>query len=80
MSAAVQKEIYETVSNGEEWRGVALNRRKDGTTFPCELIALPLVDDDGRVFGYAGSQRDVSGRKRPEEERESTLDRLRRTP
>jgi PAS domain S-box-containing protein len=75
----VQKEIYEKVSNGEEWRGVALNRKKDGTTFPCELIAVPLVDEDGQVFGYAGTQRDVSGRKRASEEREATIERVRST-
>jgi PAS domain S-box-containing protein len=77
LKAEIQNEIYEKVSNGDEWRGVALNRKKDGTTFPCELIAVPLVDEDGRAFAYAGTQRDVSGRKGAEEERESTIDRVR---
>jgi PAS domain S-box-containing protein len=73
----LQQDIYETVSTGREWRGVAMNLRKDGSTFPCELIAVPLLDEAGQVSGYAGTQRDVSARKRAEEERAATIDRLR---
>lgn len=63
----IQYEIHETVSSGETWRGELLNRRKDGTTFPCELTVVPLLDETGKAFAYAGFQRDITERKRVEE-------------
>ncbi len=77
MAPGIQKEIYETVSSGREWRNEVLNRRKDGSTFPCEVSVFPLADEEGRIFAYAGTQRDISQRKRSEEEREGIIAQLR---
>jgi len=63
----IQSDIYTTVSSGGIWRGELLNRRKDGSTFPCELTIFPLVDDEGNTFAYAGNQRDITERKQAEE-------------
>jgi PAS domain S-box-containing protein len=73
----IQREIYGCVSAGKEWRGEVLNRKKDGSTFPCELSAIPLLDDEGRIFAYAGTQRDITDRKASEEEREVMISQLR---
>ena len=59
----IQSDIYKTVSSGGTWRGEILNRRKDGSTFPCEMTIFPLVDKDGNTFAYAGNQRDITERK-----------------
>jgi len=63
----IQGTIYGTVSAGEVWRGEVQNRRKDGSTFPCDLTVFPLVDDQGNTFAYIGIQRDITERKREEE-------------
>ena len=63
----IQSDIYKTVSSGGVWRGELLNRRKDGSTFPCEMTIFPLVDDEGNTFAYAGNQRDITERKQAEE-------------
>ncbi len=64
----IQNEIYRTVSSGRAYSAVLLNRRKDGSVFPCEVMAFPLMDEQGVVFAYAGSQRDITERKQAEEE------------
>ena len=77
-SEELQQEIYETVRSGEQWRGELLNRRKDNSTFPCELSVFPLADDKGEVFAYAGTQRDITARKEAEKEREALFAQLRK--
>jgi len=67
-SQEIQQDIYETVSSGGTWRGEAENRRKDGSTFPCEMTIFPLKDKQGNIFAYGGTQRDISKRKLAEEE------------
>ena len=68
-SENIQQEIYRTVASGRVWRGEHVNRRKDGSTFLCEMAIFPLVDDQGKVFAYASMQRDVTERERAEEQR-----------
>lgn len=67
-SEQIQNDIYKTVSSGKVWRSEAINRKKDGSTFRCELVIFPLVDKEGKIFAYAGSQRDITKRKHIEEE------------
>jgi len=66
-SRSIQDDIYAKVSAGQPWTGELLNRRKDGSTFMCELRVFPLVDDRGVTFAFAGIQRDITERKRAEE-------------
>ena len=64
----IQGDIYRTVSSGGVWKGELMNRRKDGSTFPCEMTIFPLVDEGGNIFAYAGNRRDITKRKRIEED------------
>lgn len=68
LAMGIQDEIYAKMSAGQVWLGEHLNRRKDGDTFPCDMIVFPLFDEHGVVFAYAGSQRDITERKRAEDE------------
>ena len=64
---AIQNDIYRTVSIHQVWRGEVLNRRKDGTLFPCEVTVFPLAGADGNIYGYGGIQRDISERRQAQE-------------
>jgi two-component system cell cycle sensor histidine kinase/response regulator CckA len=64
----IQEEIFKKVSQGGIWRGEALNRKKDETLFPCELMIFPVQDERGKILAFAGSQRDITERKRTSEE------------
>jgi PAS domain S-box-containing protein len=65
-SPEIQQDIYQTVSTGQVWRGETLNKKKDGSTFLCEIMVFPLVDERGKTFAYAGHQRDITIRKKAE--------------
>ncbi len=51
-------------------------RRKDGTVFTGESLALQVRDSEGKVIGFVGIHRDISERKKIEEELKQTRDRL----
>jgi PAS domain S-box-containing protein len=55
-------EHYETV-----------RRRKDGSLFPVSLTVSPIRTDDGTVIGASKIARDISDRKRADEERQRLL-------
>ena len=52
--------------------------RKDGTTVPYEWTGVPLKDVEGNVIGLTGSGRDLTERKRAEEEIKALNEDLRR--
>jgi len=53
-----------------------LNRRKDGSTFYCQFLVSPLFDIDGRLIGSIGSQRDITDRKKAQDELATHRERL----
>jgi PAS domain S-box-containing protein len=68
LAEEIQRELYETVLSGVSYSAESLNRRKDGSTFICEYKVKPLVGEDGAPYAYVGIQRDITERRRAEEE------------
>jgi two-component system cell cycle sensor histidine kinase/response regulator CckA len=68
MAESVQKDIYETVSAGGVWESAIRNRKKNGDIFVNEFRVSPLHDKDGNVKYYIGIQRDVTEKKKLEQE------------
>jgi len=60
------RKIYEVVASGETYIDEALRKRKDGSTFVCDLRVMPLLNDDGTAYSYVGIHRDITERKRAE--------------
>jgi len=58
----------------EGWR-----LRKDGTTFWASVILTALRDRDGELVGFAKVTRDLSERRRTDDERNALLERERRS-
>jgi PAS domain-containing protein len=67
----VKKMEIETVDEGE-WTFV----RKDGSRFPCLLVVTPLGQEGGDLSGFIGIFRDISERKKNEQEREQLITQL----
>jgi len=65
-----EDQITPSLSRDGQWRGEAVGKRKDGSTFPQEL-SLTALDDGGVVCVV----RDITERKRAEERTEQLLDR-----
>ncbi len=60
-------QIYRTVLSGKTYVGQITNKRKNGSTFICELKVTPMYGADGRITGTIGIQRDITERKNLEE-------------
>jgi PAS domain S-box-containing protein len=66
--AAETEEMRRTIAEVGHWRGEATQQRKDGTRIPVEVSSMVLRDPSGRITGYISLNRDISERKRAEEE------------
>ncbi|MGM0499080.1 MAG: diguanylate cyclase [Bacillota bacterium] len=72
-SKNVYKKIYQKISSGEVYQGELLNKRKDGSTFVCDMKVTPLTNKNGEVSAYIGIQRDITAKKRKQEAMEFQL-------
>jgi PAS domain S-box-containing protein len=55
------------------WNGEILNRKKDGTDFPIELWTSVVRNDDGAPVAIVGVARDITERKKAEEQIRASL-------
>ncbi len=76
VTVEIQQELNRTVASGKIYHGESLNRRKDGSTFVCEYKIFPLVNEDGTPYAYVEIQRDITERKRAENELRETNSQL----
>ncbi|MCC7226481.1 MAG: diguanylate cyclase [Burkholderiaceae bacterium] len=63
------RKLHESVQNGtlpEKFRGENEYWRKDGSTFWSEVMAYPILDDEGKIVEILGVTRDIDDRKRHE--------------
>ncbi|HWQ13597.1 MAG TPA: response regulator [Roseiflexaceae bacterium] len=58
--------LPDTLNGG--WKGELLNRKKDGTEFPILLSTSAVRDEGGDAIGLIGVARDITERRRAEEE------------
>ena len=63
-----KSEMLRTITEIGYWRGEVTQARKDGTRIPVEVASIVLHDESGRVTGYLSVNRDITERKRAEEE------------
>jgi len=61
-------EMLRAIAERGSWRGEATQARKDGTLFPVEVSSVVLRDTTGKVTGFVSVNRDITERKRSEEE------------
>ncbi len=71
------KDLWDTILSGEVWRGELVNRRKDGSTYQESMSVTPIKDDKGEISHFIAVKRDITERKRAEEELHSSEKRLR---
>ena len=68
MSYEERAEVRRAVAEHGRWRGEVVAYRKDATPVCVELITVALRGERGAITGYLGIHRDVSERKRSEED------------
>ncbi len=60
--------LWKTIKSGKVWKGVFLNRKKDGTTFWEKATISPVEDSKKRIRYYIAVKEDISENKRIENE------------
>jgi PAS domain S-box-containing protein len=58
--SAFYKDLWDTITAGEVWRGRFVNRRKDGSTFHEEASISPVRDTQERIAHFVAVKRDLS--------------------
>ena len=64
---AFYRNLWQTISVGQVWRGELTNRRKDGSLYEEEMTITPLRNAEGGITRYIAIKQDISGRERAEE-------------
>ncbi|MEO8232453.1 MAG: PAS domain S-box protein [Ignavibacteriota bacterium] len=58
--AKVFENLWSTISNGNEWQGELLNKKKNGEFF-WELVTIsPVKNSDGKITNYLAVKEDIS--------------------
>jgi PAS domain S-box-containing protein len=61
--ADVYKDLWRTITSGEEWRGELHNRKKNGELYWERALIAPVLDPEGRVISYVAIKEDITEQK-----------------
>lgn len=73
------EKLWETILSGEVFQDVIINKRKDGTLYCEEKMITPLIDARGNTTHFVATGKDITERKRAEQELAEERDNLERT-
>jgi two-component system, cell cycle sensor histidine kinase and response regulator CckA len=65
-SADMYAELWRTIRAGEVYRGVLVDRKKNGESYIVEKTITPVWNSDGQVAHFISNDRDISERRRLE--------------
>ncbi len=61
-------ELWQSISSGGVYRGVLINRKKDGSVYHEQKTITPLKDDQGNITHYISTGHDISDLVKAEEQ------------
>ncbi|MBF0612763.1 MAG: diguanylate cyclase [Magnetococcales bacterium] len=64
---AFYQDLWQTIKDGQVWRGEFVDRRKDGSLYIQEATISPVRDQHGQVTWFVAVQQDITLRKELEE-------------
>ncbi|MFA4935514.1 MAG: MASE3 domain-containing protein [Candidatus Methanoperedens sp.] len=62
--------LWETILSGVAFHGELINRRKNGELYYAEKTITPVKDPQGNITHFVSTDKDITERKKAEEERE----------
>jgi two-component system, cell cycle sensor histidine kinase and response regulator CckA len=65
-TAAFYRELWQTITAGKVFRGVLVNRKKNGELFYAEKTITPVRDAAGSITHFISNDRDISDRHKLE--------------
>ena len=60
--------MWQKITAGQHWRGVLINRKKDGSEYYCENLIFPIVDAGGKIVNYVAISQDITRQKKMEDQ------------
>jgi PAS domain S-box-containing protein len=66
--AETVENLWRTITNGREWRGEFLNRKKNGDPYWEAASISPLFGEEGVITHFIALKEDITDRKQAEEE------------
>lgn len=58
------KTLWKTISEGKEWRGEFLNKRKNGEFYWESAFITPILNSAGKIINYIALKEDITERKK----------------
>ena len=66
--SAFFQSLWETILSGNIFRGVVINRKKDGTVFHEQKTITPLKDKDGHITHFVSTGKDITSEIQSQEQ------------
>jgi PAS domain S-box-containing protein len=57
------RQLWRTITSGQNWKGEIVNRRKDGTLRTEEITITPVPNENGRITHFVSICRDITDRQ-----------------
>lgn len=73
------KLLWNTILEGEEWKGEFFNKKKDGTLYWESTSIAPVINEQGDITHFIAIKEDITEHKRIKQEREQWLSLLHAT-
>jgi len=61
--ASFYSQMKETILSGENWEGVIINKRKDGSLYQEMMVVIPIKDKVGTISNFVAIKRDITKEK-----------------
>jgi PAS domain S-box-containing protein len=67
-SEAFYRDLWNTITGGETFRGMTINRKKDGELYHTEQTITPMTDAQGRITHFVSVHKDMTERRKIQEQ------------
>lgn len=74
---ALYQKLWDTISSGNTWTGILVNKDKDGNMYHESSTIFPIKNPDGEIINYAAVKRDITARVKLNDERDRLLEKIR---